>query len=212
MGSEFTLEVIIADYAGYCFGVKKAMETVGDLIDKNETAKTLGPIIHNPQVVEKLKSLGIVPAELSEINSGNVIVRTHGVGPGLLKQLKKNRNLNIINCTCPFVERVHKLAQEISNKEYLTIIIGDHNHPEVEGIKGWCNDNVKIIENVEETNNFYTNKKVGIVVQTTQTEENVEKIVDILKSKLDVVVFHDTRCSYFIKRQNAAIAVASDVM
>ena len=154
MGSELTLEVIIADYAGYCFGVKKAMETVKDLIDKNETAKTLGPIIHNPQVVEKLKSSGIVPADLSEINSGNVIIRTHGVGSELLKQLE-NRNLNIINCTCPFVERVHKLAQDISNKGYLTIIIGDHNHPEVEGIKGWCNDNVKVIENVEEIDNFY---------------------------------------------------------
>ncbi len=204
------LEVIIADHSGFCFGVKKAMETVERLIEKKQSASTLGPIIHNPQVVKKLKRSRIVATELHDIKEGNVIIRTHGVGPDMIKQLEL-RSLNIIDCTCPLVKRVHKLAREISTKGYLTIIIGDHNHPEVEGIKSWCNGDVKVIESVEEAKNFYTSKKVGIVVQTTQTEENVKKIMDILQSKLNIDTFHNTRCKATLERQKSAAAVAANV-
>jgi small subunit ribosomal protein S1 len=204
------LEVIIAEHSGFCFGVKKAMETVEDLIDKKQKAYTLGPIIHNPQVVERLKRFGIVAKDLYDIKEGNVIVRTHGVGSDLIKQLE-SRSLNIMDCTCPLVKRVHKLARDISTQGLLTIIIGDHNHPEVEGIKGWCKGDVKVIANVQEAKNFYTNKKVGIVVQTTQTQENVEKIMDILQSKLDIDIFHNTRCKATLERQKSAHTVAAIV-
>jgi len=204
------LKLIIADHAGFCFGVNKAMKTVESLIEKNEQAYTLGPIIHNPQEVERLKSLGITAADLCDIKNGNVIIRTHGVGPDVIKQLE-SRGLNIIDCTCPLVKRVQKLAADISNKGYLTVIIGDHNHPEVEGIKSWCNGDVKVIENVEEAKNFYTNKRVGVVIQTTQTEENVNNIMNILQSKLDIAVFYNTRCKATLDRQNAAAEVAANV-
>lgn len=204
------LKLIIADHAGFCFGVNQAIKTIESLIEKKQKAFTLGPIIHNPQEVERLKHLGITAADLCDIKNGSVIIRTHGVGQKVIKQLE-SRGLNIIDCTCPFVKRVHKLVADISNKGYLTIIIGDHNHPEVEGIKGWCNGEVKVIENVEEAKNFYTNKKVGVVVQTTQTEENVKKIMDILTSKLDIAVFHNTRCEATLNRQNAAAQVAANV-
>ena len=204
------MEVIIAEHSGFCFGVKKAMRTVEDMIGKKQKASTLGPIIHNSQVVEKLKRSGIVAANLYDIKEGNVIIRTHGVGSDLIKQLE-SRSLNIFDCTCPLVKRVHKLACDISTKGLLTIIIGDHNHPEVEGIKGWCEGDVKVIENVEEAKNFYTNKEVGVVVQTTQTQENVEKIMDILQSKLDIHIFHNTRCKATLERQTSAAAVAAVV-
>lgn len=204
------MKLIIADHAGFCFGVNKAMKTVESLIEKNEQAYTLGPIIHNPQEVERLKSLGITAADLCDIKNGNVIIRTHGVGPDVIKQLE-SRGLNIIDCTCPLVKRVQKLAADISNKGYLTVIIGDHNHPEVEGIKSWCNGDVKVIENVEEAKNFYTNKRVGVVIQTTQTEENVNNIMNILQSKLDIAVFYNTRCKATLDRQNAAAEVAANV-
>ncbi|NLZ53569.1 MAG: bifunctional 4-hydroxy-3-methylbut-2-enyl diphosphate reductase/30S ribosomal protein S1 [Thermoanaerobacteraceae bacterium] len=204
------MELIIADHSGFCFGVSKAMKTIENLVEKKQKAYTLGPIIHNPQEVERLKHFGITAADFYDIKDGNVVIRTHGVGPDVIEQLE-SRGLNIIDCTCPLVKRVHKLAADISNKGYLTIIIGDHNHPEVEGIKSWCNGDVKVIENVEEAKNFYTNKRVGVVVQTTQTEENVENIIDILQSKLDIAVFHNTRCKATLERQTAAAAVAANV-
>lgn len=204
------MELILAKYSGFCFGVKNAVKTIEKLIENNEKAYTLGPLIHNPQAVEKFKNSGIVPADLKDIEEGNVIVRTHGVGPSLIKQAKA-KGLNVIDATCPFVKKVHKLAREISDKEFLTIIIGEPHHPEVEGIKAWCSGEVKIIENVEDARNFYTNKKTGIVVQTTQTEENVQKIVDVLKSKLDIQIFSNTRCTATEQRQNAAMDVAKKV-
>ena len=197
------LEYIVAKYSGYCFGVKNAMEKVEELIDKKQKANTIGPVIHNPQEVERLKGLGIV-------KQGNVIIRTHGVGSDICKYLE-SLSLNIIDCTCPFVKRIHKLVDDFSNKGLFVIIIGNHNHPEVEGIKGWCKGQVKVIENIEEAKNFYTNQNVGIVVQTTQTQKNLEDIMDILESKLNISVFHNTRCKSTIDRQNSAAEVASIV-
>jgi len=204
------LKLIVADHSGFCFGVKRAIKTIEDLIEKKQKGYTLGPIIHNPQEVERLKKLGITTAEICDVKEGNVIIRTHGVGPDIIKQLQ-SKGLNIIDCTCPLVKRVQKLAADISGKGYLTIIIGDHNHPEVEGILSWCNGDAKVIENEEEAKNFYTNKKVGIVVQTTQTEDNVNKILKILKSKLDIAVFYNTRCNSTLERQAAAADLARKV-
>ncbi len=202
--------VSVADYAGFCFGVKRAVEKVEELIDNGEKAYMLGPLIHNSQVIERFKKAGINVADLEDIKEGNVIIRTHGVEPGLIAQLN-SLNLNIIDCTCPNVKRVHKAVQNFSDKGYFTIIIGEHNHPEVEGIRGWCGKDVKIIENVEEAKNFYTNKKVGIVVQTTQTEENVEKIMEILGKRLDIASFENTRCAATQQRQKAASELAKKV-
>ncbi|MDD4569408.1 MAG: bifunctional 4-hydroxy-3-methylbut-2-enyl diphosphate reductase/30S ribosomal protein S1 [Tepidanaerobacteraceae bacterium] len=204
------MEVIIADHAGFCFGVKNAVEAAENLINKKQTAFTLGPIIHNTQEVKRLERSGIVAADLQDITEGNVIIRTHGVGPEFIKKLE-SRYINIIDGTCPFVKNVHKLAKDISIKGYFVIIIGDHNHPEVEGIKSWCKGDVKVIENVEEARNFYTTKKVGVVVQTTQTEENVNRIITVLKPKLDIEIFHNTRCKATLQRQKAAATLATNV-
>lgn len=204
------MELIIADHSGFCFGVKRAMKTIEDLVEKKQKAYTLGPIIHNPQEVERLKNLGITVADFCDIRDGNVVIKTHGVGPDIIEHLQ-SRGLKIVDCTCPLVKRVQKLAADISGEGYLTIIIGDHNHPEVEGIKSWCSGDAKVIENEEEARNFYTNKKVGIVVQTTQTEENVNNILKILQSKLDIVVFHNTRCNATLERQTAAANLAANV-
>ncbi|MDK2879705.1 MAG: hypothetical protein PWR06_2421, partial [Thermoanaerobacteraceae bacterium] len=205
------MQLIIAEYAGFCYGVKRAMEMVEDLIKKGEKAYTLGPLIHNPQVVDDLKNRGIMAAGLDEIKEkSNLVIRTHGVGPSLINQAK-DYGLNIIDATCPFVKNVQEKAADLSGKDYLVIIIGDPRHPEVEGIKSWCRGDVKVIENVKDAENFFTNKKVGVLVQTTQTEENVEKIMDVLKSKLNIEVFFNTRCNATRQRQRAAEDVAKQV-
>lgn len=207
------MKIIIAEHAGFCFGVKNAIRIVEELIDKGEKAYTLGPIIHNPQEVERLKSIGITPATLEEIDEGNLIIRTHGVGPSLIEQAR-SKGLNVIDATCPFVKKVQKIAMDMCEKGYMVIIIGDPHHPEVEGIKSWCTGEAKVIEDENDADNFYTNKKVAVVVQTTQTEENVEKIMEKLRPKLNIAAFFDTRCNATQRRQRAAEAVArkADVM
>lgn len=205
------LQLIIAEHAGFCFGVKRAIEIAENLISKGEKAYTLGPIIHNPQVVAELKNRGIIPANINELKEkGNLIIRTHGVGPYLINQAL-DRGFNIIDATCPFVKMVQDKAAYLSEKDYMVIIIGDPRHPEVEGIKSWCRGNVKVIENVEDAENFYTNKKVGVVVQTTQTEENVNRIMNVLKAKLNIEVFFNTICNATRQRQEASEKVAKQV-
>ncbi len=200
----------MSQHAGFCFGVKNAVKTAETLISKGEKAYTLGPIVHNPQVIDRLKNQGILPANLEDVNNGNLIIRTHGVGPSLL-DLAKAKGLNIIDVTCPFVKKVQETARQMSENGYLVIIIGDPHHPEVEGIKNWCPGDVKIIQTVRDAENFFTNKHVGIVVQTTQTEENVEKIIQILKTKLDIKTFENTRCIATQQRQDAARDLAKKV-
>jgi len=205
------LKLLLAEHAGFCFGVGKAIAKVDELINKKEKAYTLGPIIHNPQVVEKLKNQGIVPVNnLEDVKNNNIIIRAHGVGPDVI-QLAKNKGLNIIDCTCPFVKRVQNMAKEMSESGVLVIIIGDPHHPEVLGIKNWCPGDVKIIENVEDAKNFFTNREVGIVVQTTQTKENVDQIMEVLEAKLDIGIFNNTRCVATLQRQQAAAELAKKV-
>lgn len=205
------MQLIVAKHAGFCFGVKRAIEMVEDLIKKGKKAYTLGPLIHNPQVVDDLKNRGVTPANLDEIKEkGNLIIRTHGVGPSFISQAL-DRGFNIIDATCPFVKKVQDSAADLSQKDYLVIIIGDPHHPEVQGIKSWCRGDAKVIENVRDAENFFTTKKVGVVVQTTQTEENVNKIMDVLKPKLNIEVFFNTRCNATRQRQEAAEEVAKQV-
>jgi len=205
------LQLIVAEHAGFCFGVKRAMEMAEDLIKKGERAYTSGPLIHNPQAVDDLKNRGIAPADLDDIKEkGNLLIRTHGVGPSFIRQALE-RGLNVIDATCPFVKKVQDNAADLSQKDYLVIILGDPHHPEVQAIKSWCRGDAKVIENVKDAENFFTSKKVGVVVQTTQTEENVNNIMDILKSKLNVEVFFDTRCNATRQRQEAAAEVAKQV-
>lgn len=205
------MKLIIAEHAGFCFGVKNAMKITEDLIKEQKQAFTLGPIIHNPQEVDRLSKLGIKPIDIEDIkDNGTLIIRTHGVGQPFIKKIK-SMGLNIIDATCPIVKKVQETAAELSKRGFLVIIIGEPNHPEVEGIKSSCNGDVRIIENKKDAAKFFTSRPVGIVVQTTQTEENVEQIMHILRSKLNIKAFYDTRCNATRKRQNSAIKVAKKV-
>ncbi|TYP59867.1 bifunctional 4-hydroxy-3-methylbut-2-enyl diphosphate reductase/30S ribosomal protein S1 [Thermosediminibacter litoriperuensis] len=201
------MQIIVAEHAGFCFGVKNAVRLLEDLIKKGGKTYTLGPIVHNQQVVKKMENLGVKAVDVDDISEGNLVIRTHGVPPDVIERARA-RGLNVIDATCPFVKKVQKLAQDLSSKGYTVVIIGDPNHPEVKGIKGWCPGEAVVIENEEDARAFFTDKRVGVVVQTTQTEENVKRIMDILKEKLDLAVFHNTRCNATQQRQEAAKKVA----
>ena len=168
------MEVIKAKSAGFCFGVKKAMETVYQQIEANANKPiyTFGPLIHNEEVVKELKSKGVEVVdsveELKALKEGIVIIRSHGVSKDIYKIMEDN-GIECVDATCPFVKRIHKIVDKESALGKKVIIIGNDGHPEVEGIKGWSNSPAIVVEKEEEALEFSckSDEKICIVSQTT---------------------------------------------
>lgn len=208
--------VTLADKAGFCFGVKRAVDTALNCRDKyDKTIYTLGPLIHNNDVVNYLRSKNINPIELEELDSLSegdiIIIRSHGISPSILDTLNK-RKLIIANATCPYVSHIHELVKKYHDIGYGIVILGDANHPEVIGINGYCNNTGLISKdgsNIEELP-----QKVCIVSQTTEKEENLEKVINIVKAKCKDFVIFNTICSATKIRQKAAynLSKQSDTM
>jgi len=214
------MEIIVAKTCGYCSGVKRAIKILDNLITKNKDNKnnknifTLGDIIHNPKVIKDYKEKGVYPINNSnEGKEGDVVViRSHGAAPSVIKNLQ-NKNIEVINATCKFVLKVHKIAKELDAKGYFIIIIGQKNHPEVNGIIGNIkSNNFTVINSVDEIKDIIIQKKVAIISQTTQTKENfliiTKKIIEKIK---DEIVIFNTICDTTEIRQNETINLASKV-
>ncbi len=206
----------VAKTAGFCYGVKRAVDEVYRRIDSGERLATLGPIIHNPQVVGDLESKGVyaysspeeIPPEIT------AVIRTHGVGRSITDKLKEHPG-GYIDLTCPFVEKIHKIVCEYYSKGYSIVIVGDANHPEVKGINGWCGDSALIIyEPDEEKLRSLAGKEVCIVAQTTIKKEFFVQIVKIIKKTCKNTIVFDTICSATRNRQTEAdkLAKESDMM
>jgi len=207
------LEIITADEAGFCFGVKRAIDIVRDAVaDTDKKVYTLGPLIHNPQVVEELSKKGVNLAEsIDDIKEdGILIIRTHGVEPKILKKAQQ-KGLDIIDATCPFVKNAHKYAKKLVETDYQTFIFGDKNHPEVLGIYGYTVDRGYIIENVEDLKNITLKDKVGIVAQTTKSYEEYFKVTNYLLPKVKELKVFNTICNTTGNRQAAAKRLAKKV-
>ena len=212
-------EVTTAKSAGFCFGVKRAVDMVYDEAKKGERVYTLGPIIHNQQVVEDLEKKGVkVIDSVNDINNGydaTVIIRSHGVPEKVIKALRE-KNVNIVDATCPFVLKIHKIVKEASQNGKTIVIIGSDNHPEVEGIKGWCVNEPVVLESVEEAENYTVDgaKKLCVVSQTTFNYKKFKDIVDILSKKSYDIDVMNTICNATEERQTEAgtIARQSDAM
>lgn len=212
-------KVTTAKSAGFCFGVKRAVDMVYDEANKGERVYTLGPIIHNQQVVEDLEKKGVkVIDSVNDINNGydaTVIIRSHGVPEKVIKALRE-KNVNIVDATCPFVLKIHKIVKEASQNGKTIVIIGSDNHPEVEGIKGWCVNEPVVLESVEEAENYTVDgaKKLCVVSQTTFNYKKFKDIVDILSKKSYDIDVMNTICNATEERQTEAgtIARQSDAM
>ena len=212
-------EVTTAKSAGFCFGVKRAVDMVYGEAKKGERVYTLGPIIHNQQVVEDLEKKGVkVIDSVNDINNGydaTVIIRSHGVPEKVIKALRE-KNVNIVDATCPFVLKIHKIVKEASQSGKTIVIIGSDNHPEVEGIKGWCVNEPVVLESVEEAENYTVDgaKKLCVVSQTTFNYKKFKDIVDILSKKSYDIDVMNTICNATEERQTEAgtIARQSDAM
>lgn len=212
-------EVKVAKSAGFCFGVKRAVEMVYSEAAKGKKVYTLGPIIHNEQVVNDLEKKGVnVINSVNDIKDGEnitVIIRSHGISEAVYNQLKA-KNVNIVDATCPFVAKIHRIVQEKYKMGYQIVIIGNVNHPEVEGINGWCENNAYIIESTSEAENLSLDyeKSVCIVAQTTFNYKKFKDIVDILSKKSYDINVMNTICNATEERQTEAgtIAGQSDAM
>lgn len=213
-------EVIVAKTAGFCFGVKRAVDKVYEQIEKAKMPiYTFGPIIHNEVVVADLEAKGVkllnTTEELKSIKEGVVIIRSHGVGKEIYDLLAEN-GVETVDATCPFVKKIHRIAEAQNKEGRRLIIIGNENHPEVEGIKGWGNDDTYVIETFEQFEKLRLSEgeKLCFVAQTTFNYKKFKDLVEkISKTSYDILVLN-TICNATQERQVEARQIASivDVM
>ena len=211
------MEVTVAKTAGFCFGVKRAVEKVYDQIGRTEKRiYTYGPIIHNEQVVGDLREKGVEVIdsleELKTIRNAVVVIRSHGVGKNVYEILKEN-DVEIVDATCPYVKKIHRIVEKQSAEGRKVLIIGSEDHPEVEGIKGWGNEYTLAVESLEEFENLALrpDEKLCIVAQTTFNYNKFQDLVEkISKTYYDILVLN-TICNATQERQVEAMRIASQV-
>ena len=211
------MEVTVAKSAGFCFGVKRAVDTVYKQIKKEQKPiYTYGPIIHNEQVVEDLAARGVQvirsEEELERITEGTVIIRSHGVPRRICDKIKA-QGLTLVDATCPFVRKIHRIVEQESEKGNHIVIIGSEPHPEVEGIKGWASGPVTVISTEEEARSFVpeNGKNVSIVAQTTFNYNKFKDLVEIFSKKSYDISVLNTICNATEERQTEARTLAGTV-
>ncbi len=208
------MEVLLAKDMGFCFGVKRAIKLARDVRkDTKQNVYTLGSIIHNPQVVKKLEQEGIVPAEnLDEIDTGYVVVRSHGVSPEVQMDIKK-RGFQLVDATCPLVKRVQEKAMELIQEGYDAYVVGEEVHPEVQGIVGFTDGKIKVI-NANEDLKIKDKEKVGLVAQTTQSMKSLEDVIIKLLPRVKELKIFNTICEVTNRRQKEVrrLAQIADLM
>ena len=210
------MKVELAKSAGFCFGVEKAVNTVYEEAKKeNEIVYTLGPIIHNEEVVKDMKKRGVEAVKMEDLASlpkGTVIIRSHGVSREVYNFVK-NSGHRVVDATCPFVKKIHAIVSVQSGKGKTVVIIGNPDHPEVMGIKGWGDKNTYAVENIEQFINLGLKKdeEIIIVAQTTFNHKKFQEIIDkISLLGYDVRCFN-TICNATQERQAEAKNIASNV-
>lgn len=207
------MSVILAKSAGFCFGVKRAVDCVYDKLDSGKIY-TYGPIIHNKQVISDLEKHGVrVIEDLNEAGEGEVIIRSHGVPPHIYDEIEA-KGFKYTDCTCPFVKKIHNIVKKSYEDEQRSIIIiGNGNHPEVIGINGWCSDTAVIINSVEEAAAFKPDKskKWALVVQTTFQMDVFKEILAILGDDFEDLKLYNTICNATAERQAEAVEIAKQV-
>ena len=210
------MKVELAKSAGFCFGVEKAVNTVyEEAKNENEIVYTLGPIIHNEEVVKDMKKRGVEAVKMEDLASlpkGTVIIRSHGVSREVYNFVK-NSGHRVVDATCPFVKKIHAIVSVQSGKGKTVVIIGNPDHPEVMGIKGWGDKNTYAVENIEQFINLGLKKdeEIIIVAQTTFNHKKFQEIIDkISLLGYDVRCFN-TICNATQERQAEAKKIASNV-
>ncbi len=199
----------IAEHAGFCMGVKRAVQAAMQVARSDEKACTLGELIHNPQVVAELAAQGVSPVhDIAEAKGYKVLIRSHGVDPETLEALKQN-GCAVQDLTCPFVDKLHRIVAEGSKDGTPVILVGEKEHPEVRGTAGWAHGEVYAVNSVEEAESLPAMEKALAAAQTTFPPEKWEAIVSVLEKKIRSLDKHCTICSATETRQREAKELAS---
>jgi len=211
------MKITVAKSAGFCFGVQRAVDSVYKELEENSgKIYTFGPIIHNEQVVEDLNKRGIEVIDtverLKKIKEGTVVIRSHGVAKEIYDILEQQK-LKMVDATCPFVKKIHNIVLDESNNGKTIIIIGNDNHPEVEGIKGWVNGEVIVINKEEQIEKLSLPEqtKACIVSQTTFNHNKFKYLVEIIRKKGYDITVVNTICNATHVRQVEAQKISSKV-
>ncbi len=209
------MEVKLAKTAGFCFGVQRAVDTVYTQIEEGAfPIYTYGPIVHNETVVQELEEQGVrvlsTKEELSSLKEGTVIIRAHGVGKHIY-DLLEDKGIRLVDATCPFVRKIHRIVQKEGANGRKILIIGNARHPEVEGIRGWCSTSSYVVESIEEAQNFTVDprEKLCVVSQTTFNYKKFKDMVEIISKKGYDIIVLNTICSATEERQTEARQIAS---
>jgi 4-hydroxy-3-methylbut-2-enyl diphosphate reductase len=213
MPGKMNLNVKVARQVGYCYGVKRALDMAASAANTGrEPIHTLGPIIHNPQVVDSLRREGInVTHRLDDIDCGTVIIRSHGVAPATINKAKR-KGIDVIDATCPFVKKAQQKAAELTDDGYYVIILGEKDHPEVLGIMGHAGGRAMVIEQAEDLALIpKKERKVGLVVQTTQSAEKLKQVAGLLSIMVAELKVYNTICNATARRQEEALALTESV-
>ena len=213
------MNVELARTAGFCFGVKRAVDTVYQQIEqyRGEKIFTYGPIIHNEEVIKDLRSHGVEvlndEEELKTADADVVVIRSHGVAKYIYDILEE-RGITCVDATCPFVKKIHKIVAEKSAEGSYIVIVGNGEHPEVEGIRGWAGEQVTVVQTPEDAERFELpdkDQKVCIVAQTTFNYNKFKELVEIISKKRYDIVVLNTICNATKERQTEARQIAARV-
>ena len=213
------MSVELAKTAGFCFGVKRAVDTVYQQIEqyRGEKIFTYGPIIHNEEVIKDLRSHGVEvlndEEELKTADAEVVVIRSHGVAK-YIYDIMEERGITCVDATCPFVKKIHKIVAEKSAEGSYIVIVGNGEHPEVQGIRGWAGEQVTVVQTPEDAERFELpdkDQKVCIVAQTTFNYNKFKELVEIISKKRYDIVVLNTICNATKERQTEARQIAARV-
>lgn len=207
------VKITIADSAGFCFGVKRAIDLVQDIASKNDKVYTFGPLIHNPQEIQRLEKENIkVVEDFSKIEKGVLVLRTHGIQLNIYEKLLTKKNIELVDATCPFVKRAQDIVKELSkdNNTKQIIIVGEKRHPEVVALVSYGKEKCLIVEDKKDVKNVKKTDIIYVVSQTTQSPRNFDRIVEEI-SKISKVKVFNTICRATFDRQSSAKKLAKEV-
>ncbi len=207
------MEIVLAESLGFCMGVKRAVDMAYRAIDKSpgQQVVTLGPLIHNTQEIERLNRDGVTVVDEASIpENGVVVIRAHGVAPKAYDALR-SRGVKIMDGTCPYVHFSQRKAKELHEQGYTVVIAGDRQHPEIQGILGYIDDDAIVVKTVEEALAIPHTARIGTIAQTTISPKKYHAIIEALQSRADEVKVCETICDATEENQKAVRALSAEV-
>ena len=207
-----TLQVRISESAGFCWGVERALELAQKAAEQAPgPVRSLGPLIHNPRVIADLEERGVmVISDPAEALDGTVILRSHGV-PREVKDELDAGDAVVVDATCTFVKSAQEKAAKLQRQGYFVVILGETDHPEVLALRSYAGEKSLVVESPADLPEELPSQRVGVVVQTTQSQEHLAELVEYLAPRTRELLVHNTICSATEQRQTAAMAMADQV-